>query len=225
MSESIWWPHELWWERKILPLGFITLSLRQLATLMFAFVVAFLVSVPFQFPIAGVSFGGRAAVFFIIFGVGYMISSRRVKLLPIELQAVYVLRTNGLRKLRTNLLPLLRLKKSGDDSSPQSGRLSIVQEMVVEDFKNPVPLIISDRLRDVQKETRVVLFLDDRVRMEVCAAPQKPRYRLLYLPIPEDVGTHQLTVRLDGSSEPLVSITLLLRAKTAEISESVIRTK
>ena len=61
--------------------------------------------------------------------------------------------------------------------------------------------------------------------MEVCASPQKPRYRLLYLPIPEDVGTHQLTVRLDGSSEPLVSITLFLRAKTAEISESVIRMK
>jgi len=63
MSESIWWPDELWWERKVLPLGFITLSFRQLATIMAAFLAAFFVSLPFTFPIAGLSFGGRAAVF------------------------------------------------------------------------------------------------------------------------------------------------------------------
>src|SRR5271157_2307398 len=106
MSESIWWPHELWWERKVLPLGFITLSLRQLATLTFSFVAAFLVSLPFEFPIAGISFGGRAAAFCTVFGVGYIVSSRRVRLLPVELQALYFLRTNGVQKVRARFLLL-----------------------------------------------------------------------------------------------------------------------
>jgi len=49
MSESIWWTDEPWWERKVLPLGFITLSFRQLATLIAAFLVAFVVS-PVRLP-------------------------------------------------------------------------------------------------------------------------------------------------------------------------------
>jgi hypothetical protein len=57
MSESIWWPDEPWWERKALSLGFVTLSFRQLGTLTVAFLVAFLASAPFTFPVAGVSFG------------------------------------------------------------------------------------------------------------------------------------------------------------------------
>src|ERR1700730_5725234 len=103
MSESIWWPDEPWWERKLLPVGFITISFRQLATIVFAFLTAFLVSLPFEFAIAGVSFGGRAAVFCIVFGVGYMVSSRRVKLLPVELQAFFFLRTTGARKVRIKM--------------------------------------------------------------------------------------------------------------------------
>src|ERR1700733_11264319 len=99
MSESIWWPDNPWWERKILPLGFVTLSFRQLTTTIIAFLAAFLVSLPFTFPIASVSFGGRAAVFSGVFGVGYVVSNRRVRLLPVELQGLYFLRTEGMKKL------------------------------------------------------------------------------------------------------------------------------
>ena len=114
MSESIWWPDEAWWERKALPLGFITLSFRQLVTIMLSFLMAFVVSLPFEFAIAGASFGGRAAVFCIVFGVGYMISSRRVKLLPIELQAFYYLRTEGMSKVRMKLDSLFGIKEAWD---------------------------------------------------------------------------------------------------------------
>jgi len=48
-----------------------------------------------------------------------------------------------------------------------------VQEISVEDFKNPISLIISDALKGIQKETRVVLFLDDQVRGEDLVSPQK----------------------------------------------------
>jgi hypothetical protein len=165
-----------------------------------------------------------AAVFCIVFGIGCMVSSRRVRLIPVELQAVYFLRTKGVEKLRANLRRLLGSKRPEKDPVSESRQPTIVQEMVVDDFKNPVPLVVADRLNHVQKESRVLLLLDDQVRGEDSVSLQKPRYRLLYVPAPEDIGTHRLTVRLEGSPEPLVSVSLSLKGRGPEIGESVIRT-
>jgi hypothetical protein len=225
VSASIWWPDDPWWERKSLPLGFITLSFRQLATMMLSFLAAFVVSLPFEFAIAGASFGGRAAVFSIVFGVGYMISSRRVKLLPIELQAFYFLRTKGIRRVRMKLDHLLGSKKHVIHNPAEVRRPSAAQEISVEDFKNPIPLTVSDAVRGIQKETRVLLFVDEQVRGEDLVSPQRPRYRLTYVPLQDDVGKHLLTVRLDGSTEPLVSVDLLVQGRGAEVSESITRVK
>ena len=214
MSESIWWPDESWWERKILPLGFITLSFRQLGTITLSFLAAYAVSFPFEFPIAGFSFGGRAAVFCAVFGVGYVISSRRVKLIPAELQAFYILRTRGPRRI-----------KKASDLSPRAAQSASPQEMVVEDFKNPIPLIVSDEVKGIEKETRATLFLDDQIRGEDSLSPQKPRYRLIYVPLSTDIGKHTLSVRLDGSAEPAVSVELLVQGRGAEIGESITRVK
>ena len=222
MSESIWWPDEQWWERKVLPLGFITLSFRQLGTILFSFLVAFVVSLPFGFPIAGASFGGRAAVFCAIFGVGYMISSRRVKLLPLELQAWYVLRTKGLSKVKDKLNHLSRSKKVVDPRAGK-GRQLALQEISVEDFKNPIPLTVSDGVKGVQKETRVLLFLDEEARGEDLVSTQKPRFRLTYIPLQGDIGKHLLTVRMDGSAEPLISIELVVRGRSADASGTITR--
>ena len=225
MSDSIWWPEESWYERKALPLGFITLSFRQLVTIMISFLTAFLVSLPFEFAIAGASFGGRAAVFCIIFGVGYMISSRRVKLLPVELQAFYFLRTEGMSRARVKLDWLFESKKHGVELSARTAPPSVMQEIAVEDFKNPIPLTVSDTVKGIQKETRVVLFLDEQARGEDLVSPQRPRYRLTYVPLQDDVGKHLLTVRLDGSTEPLVSVDLLVQGRSAEAGESITRVK
>jgi hypothetical protein len=223
MSESIWWVDENWWERKVLPLGFTTLSFRQLATMMIAFLAAFLVSLPFTFPIAGVSFGGRAAVFCGVFGVGYVVSNRRVKLLPVELQALYFLRTDGVKKLRS-LRGLVRRENFKSESAPEA-KPSVMQEITVDDFKNPVPLVISDRVEGVQGDVRALLFVDDKLRGEDPVFPEKLRYRLVYLPVPEDVGSRRLEVRLEGSSESLLSINLLLKGRLPETSESIIKVK
>ena len=223
MSESIWWPEEAWWERKSLPLGFITLSFRQLATMMLSFLAAFVVSLPFEFAIAGVSFGGRAAVFCIVFGVGYMISSRRVKLLPVELQAFYFLRTKGISKARMKPNQLFGSKKHVMDSPAEVRRPSVAQEISVEDFKNPIPLTVSDAVKGIQKETRVRLFLDEKTRGEDLVSPQKPRFRLTYVPLQDDVGKHLLTVRLDGSTEPLISVDLLVQGRSTEVADSITR--
>jgi hypothetical protein len=101
-------------------LGFVTFSVRQLATIIIAFLAAFTVSLPFTFPIAGVSFGGRAVVFCGVFGVGYVVSNRRVRLLPVELQALYFLRTDGIRKLGRGLRRLAGREKLENNSPPES---------------------------------------------------------------------------------------------------------
>ena len=219
MSESIWWSDESWWERKVLPLGFLTLSFRQLATMMIVFLAAFLVSLPVTFPIAGVSFGGRATVFCGVFGVGYVVSNRRVKLLPVELQVLYFLRTDGVKKLRRTLGGLVGRKKLESDSQPQAKWPSVTLEITVEDFKNAVPFVISDRVDGVQDGTRALLLVDDKLRGEDSVSPEKPRYRLVYLPVPEDVGTRRLDIKLEGSSELLLSINLQLMGRMPEISE------
>jgi hypothetical protein len=223
MSESIWWPDEVWWERKVLPLGFITLSFRQLATIALAFGTAFLVSLPFQFPIAGVSFGGRASAFCIVFGVGYLVSSRRVKLLPVELQVFYLLRRDGVEWLEKKLHQLLGRKEL--EKKPSVGNEQSPVEMVVNDFKNPLSLAVYDKVKDIQNETRASLFLDNQLRGEDSISPEKPRYRLLYVPLPQDVGNHRLTVRLEGLSSPLVSIDLLIKGRSSEVDGSITRVK
>ncbi|TLX93427.1 MAG: hypothetical protein E6K96_09480 [Thaumarchaeota archaeon] len=217
MSESMWWLDEAWWEKKILPLGFITLSFRELATVSLSFVAAFLASLPFEFPIAGVSFGGRATVFCLIFGTGCTVSSRRVKLLPVEVQVLSLLRIQGIAKARAILQNFPRSRKKKQLSAPESNQPPIMQEMVVEDFKNPIPLVIFGRVKeDIQNGVRVLLFLDDQVRVEDLIAPQKPRYRLSYVPLPQDVGTHALTVKLEGSSKPLVSLCVSIKGESSE---------
>jgi hypothetical protein len=222
VSESIWWPDEQWWERKVLPLGFITLSFRQLATILLSFLIAFVVSLPIEFAIAGASFGGRAALFCIVFGIGYMISSRRVKLLPIELQAFYFLRTEGLAEVK---MKLSGPKKSAIRPPVETRREPSLQEISVEDFKNPVTLTVSDAVNGVQKETRVLLLLDEQVRGEDVVSTQRPRFRLTYVPLQDDIGKHLLTVRLDGATEPLISIELVVQGRRMVVGESITRVK
>jgi hypothetical protein len=225
LSESAWWCDEAWWERKALPLGFVTLSFRQLATLIVAFLAAFLVSLPFSFPMAGVSFGGRAAAFCGVFGVGYVVSNRRVRLLPVELQALYFLRRDGITKLRKGLRRSAGPEKLENGSASKTERSLTTQEITVEDFKNPVPLVISDRVEGVQNETRALLLVDDKPREQDLVSPEKPRYRLVYVPVVEDLGSHRLEVKLEGSTESLLSINLLLKGRTQEISESITKVK
>jgi len=221
MSEAIWWPDDSWWERKALPLGFVTLSFRQLTTMMIAFVAAFLLSLPFTFPIAGVSFGGRAAVFCGVFGVGYVVSNRRVRLLPVELQALYFVRTDGMNKLGAGWRRLAGREKPENDHPPESKPSPATQEVTVDDFKNPVPLVISERVDGVKSETRALLLVDDKLREQDLVSPEKPRYRLVYVPVAEDLGSRRLEVKLEGSAEPLLSINLLVKGRIPEVSESI----
>jgi hypothetical protein len=219
MSESIWWPDEAWYERKSLPLGFVTLSFRQLGTILLSLGAAFLVSLPFNFPIAGASFGGRAAVFCLVFGIGYFISSRPVRLVPTELQVVYVIRTKGLMKLRA----ILHGRNAKESKQEIENREPAVHEIFVEDFKSPIPLVVSEAVSQVEHDARVQLFLDEQVRGEDLISPQKPRFRFVYRPLPEDIGTHDLIVRLEGSAVPLLWMRLSIKGRSAEANEAIVK--
>ena len=218
MSESIWWPDEQWWERKTLPLGFITLSFRQLTTIAISFVGAYLVSLPFQFPIAGFSFGGRASVFCLIFGTGYVISSRRVRMLPVELQALYLLRTREIERLRSGIRRQLYPRKIQGSNEPNPS--PIILKMQVEDFRDPVPLILSGQVKGLKDDARVLLLLDGRARADEPVSPRNPRYRFAYVPLPQDIGEHTLTVKLADSPKPLTTIALSLAGRSREAGSS-----
>jgi len=213
MSESIWWPDEPWWERKTLPLGFITLSFRQLTTIAISFMVAYLVSPPFQFPIAGFSFGGRASVFCLIFGIGYVISSRRVRMLPAELQALYLLRARGIERLRSGIRSHLYPRKNQGSNEPSP---PIILKIQVEDFRDPVPLVLYGRVKGLEGDARVLLLLDGRARADEPVSPRNPRYRFAYVPLPQDLGEHTLTVKLADSPEPLTTIALSLAGRSRD---------
>ena len=142
-------------------------------------------------------------------------------MLPVELQVFYYLRTEGVQKLQASLLTFSSPKKQEVSPRPESEAQPIVTEIAVEDFKNPVPLIVSDRVKGVRTETRALLFLDDQLRGEDAISPQKPRYRLSYVPLPEDLGTHNLSVRLADSSEPLATVSLSIVGRASEIGESL----
>ena len=214
MSESTWWPDDPWYERKTLPLGFITLSFRQLTTIAISFVAAYVVSLPFQFPIAGFSFGGRASVFCLIFGIGYVISSRRVRMLPAELQALYLLRTRGVERLRSGIRSHLYPRKNQNSNNPSSS--TIILKMQVEDFRDPVPLVLYGRVKGLEGDARVLLLLDGRARADEPVSPRNPRYRFVYVPLPQDIGEHTLTVKLADSPEPLATIALSLAGRSRD---------
>ena len=219
MSESIWWLDESWWERKSLPLGFITLSFRQLGTISLSFAAAFLVSLPFNFPLDRVSFGGRATIFCLVFGIGYFISSRPVRLVPTELQVAHVIRTKALGKLRATL----RGRNAEESKRDIENRKPADHEILVEDFKAPLPLVVSETLGEVDREGRVQLFVDEQVRGEDLVSPQRPRFRFVYRPLPEDIGTHDLTVKLEGSTVPLLWMRLSIKGRSADTNEAIMK--
>ena len=227
--ESIWWPEEQWWEKKAIPLGFVSLSLRQAATLAGGVLVGLVVSSAFNFPLAGISFGGRAVAFFFVVGVSYVVSVKRVRMVPLELQGYYFLKRNGIDALRARLhrVPLAKsFVKAPSSPSPDAPRRN-AQEMVVDDFKHPMPLVISGKAPSLTGLSKVTLCVDGGIRAEETVAPEKRGYRLVYRPGPGDVGEHELTVRLDKDDGAvqvvLVTVELTIKARSADLARSVFK--
>ena len=137
-------------------------------------------------------------------------------MLPAELQVLYLLRTRGVETLRSGIRVHLYPRK--DRGSNNQSPSPIILKMQVEDFRNPVPLVLSDRVKDAADGTRALLLLDDKVRAEEPISSGNPRYRFAYVPLSLDMGEHTLTVKLADSSEPLTTIALSLVGRSQDTS-------
>ena len=63
-----------------------------------------------------------------------------------------------------------------------------VREILVEDFRTPIPLVISETMGG-STARRKRDSLDEQARGEDLVSPEKPRFRFAYGPLPEHVGT------------------------------------
>lgn len=210
MSENLWWPDEHWWERKVLALTFVTLSPLQFFTLLVWAAVSLLISLPFGFPVAGVSFGGRALTFLILLMAGWLITNRKVKMVPVQMQLLYLLRTRS------------RAKTAGKvqtENVAEKVETERVQEMVVDDFKSPTPLVVMGKL-STPRQQKVILRLDGLTRDEDVVSASKPYYRFNFIPEPRDIGTHDMAVEVEGMTEPIMKQKVVVKAKGIELLES-----
>jgi len=184
----VWWPDEPWWEKKTIPFGFLTLSTRQLLTLSVFILLGIPVSALLPLPLEN-ALEGRFATFLVLLLSGYAISSRRVKLVPIELQLLYFF-----------------THRKGPNLSRNTQSRSEVQDekkdVTVTDFETATPLNFTGRII-VKRESRIFLEVDGMERVNDVVSPSKPNYRLIFAPRSTDVGTHEISVRLEGSSQPL----------------------
>jgi hypothetical protein len=71
-------------------------------------------------------------------------------------------------------------------------------------------------VKGLEGDARVLLLLDRRARADEPVSPRNPRYRFAYVPLPQDLGEHTLTVKLADSPEPLTTIALSLAGRSRD---------
>jgi hypothetical protein len=84
MSDVLWWREESWWERRSLPLLGFNLAPRQLFILSFTGLLGLVLSEFFR-----ASLVGRIGVLAFFLSIGFIFSTKRVKMAPVELQLYY----------------------------------------------------------------------------------------------------------------------------------------
>ncbi|MDG7006637.1 MAG: hypothetical protein JRN06_00165 [Nitrososphaerota archaeon] len=210
MSESTWWREELWWEKGLFQLGGTTISARQLFTLAGVAAVALVVSLPAGFAIEGIPFAGRFVIFGLLVAVGYFgLVTRRVKMVPVEMQLYYWLAKGRGRSPET----------TSAASTSRAGELTASHQITVDDFRSPVPFTFTDRVR-VGAPTRVQVVVDGTVRDEAAVTRENGEYRLMYVPQVGDIGVKDGMIKLQGSEQPLSRFRITVNAKGVNLLEA-----
>ena len=211
MSESTWWREELWWEKGLFQLGGSSISARQLGTLVVISTFAFLASLPVGFPVDGISFAGRLMVFGLIVLVGYFVLvQRRVKAVPLELQLFFWI-TEGRARAR------VKQTKPGVANPPEPSVEA--HQILVDDFKDPTPFSFTGTVR-VDAPGTVQLLIGGEARDQAPVTPENGSYRLIYRPLPKDLGVQEGSLRLKGSDKPLTAFKVVVSAKGVNLLES-----
>jgi hypothetical protein len=88
-AEILSWREENWWERKSIPMGSHSLSPRQVFLLGVFGGVGDLISRPIPLETFGIAYLGKLIPVFALLAIGFVLSSRRVRMIPIEFQLFF----------------------------------------------------------------------------------------------------------------------------------------
>ena len=138
---------------------------------------------------------------------GFLVSSKRVKMTPLELVILYRFTQYGARPKRVS-------SKTAEEDPSKENKES-VDMLPIEDFTKPTPYNIGGRLR-VPKPTKLSLFLDSRQLAEYTVTPTSSEYWFLYKPEAKDIGTHDLTIKAEGMAEPIFQKSIAVFPKGKE---------
>ena len=184
--DLIWWLKESKWEARGMPLFGFMLSVRQFVIFGFFLIVGVLASIPFP----GIIF--KLGVFGFLALVGILMASIRVRMVPPELQLLYLFKGEKTANKKKDMAKLEILREEAP------------QEMFAD---SDVPISFSGSAQ-VGVTTKVVLVVDGIESASVNISPANPRYRLLFSPGSYEVGMHELVVKVGSEEVERVKITI-----------------
>jgi hypothetical protein len=119
-AEVLSWREETWWERKSIPLGSHALSPRQVFLLATFGGLGDLISRPIPLAIFGIVYLGKLIPVFAMLGVGFVLSSQRVKMIPLEFELFFRATKNKGLRATANLGHFLDADKANHDEKAAS---------------------------------------------------------------------------------------------------------
>ena len=206
LDSAIWWRINSKLEVKNIHLFGFHFSPRQLLLTFIALAAGSVISLPLGASLGRLIVAGLFAL------TGLMVSSKQVKMTPIEFVILYRLTKYGaVNKKQAPSGP----GASGTPNQPGASKEGRVEMLPVEDFTRPTPYNISGRVK-AEKRVKLSLFLDDELLDEQAVSPSSSQYWFVYLPKVEHIGTHDLTIRAEGVEEPLFSRTIAVYPRGKE---------
>lgn len=188
-DSAVWWRINSRLETNSIYLFGFHLSPRTLLLTFLSLAVGAAVSVPIPVLVY------KAGVIGVFALAGFMISSKRVKMTPLELVILY--RLTGYRARAKPAAVASQSKPEQETAAKED-----VEMLPVEDFTDPTPYTVAGRLR-VGRPTKLTAFLDSRQLAECVVTPSSSQYWFLYKPETKDIGTHDFVIRAEGMAEPI----------------------
>lgn len=222
-QEIVYWREESRWESKSIPLGGSLYSPRQILFLLIfgAFGLAAAILVPTR--VSGIPLLLNVIVLLSFLVAGYFVGSIRIRMLPFEFQLFF--------RLFLFRSVLSREKEKEEKRKPGEALTEAVAVGKAEaatitksDYELNVgtPLVFAQRLpKTPSTQLKIMLVLDSKVVDEDWISQSKKSYRLRYQPSPEDIGAHDLEIRVEGYKEPVQKVSVTVKSGSLDLLDSV----
>lgn len=202
-DSAVWWRINSRLESSSIYMFGFHLSPRMLLLTLLSLLVGVVVSAPV--PVLAY----KAVIIGICTLAGFMVSSKRAKMTPLEFIILYRLTRYG-----------AGTKTAAAASPPSSSKPEPKKEEVdmlpIEDFTNPTPYNVQGRWR-VGKPTKLTLFLDSTPLAEYQVTQSSSQYWFVYKPEAKDIGTHDLVIRAEGTDKPVFQRTVAVFPRGKEM--------